>query len=463
MSSEEKSKRLTPQQQQAVEHVQGPVMVIAGAGCGKTLVLTHRIAHLIRSGICRPDEILAVTFTINAAAEIRERVQKLLPDIDVSKLKGQTFHAYCADVLAKAKQKFKIVEDNDLNIYLRKHIEDLPLKIFTRAASPGQFIEQLMRFNSRCQDELVSAHNYFLFVEELKRRPLIQPPRVMKSSEMDGHSREDFIARCEEIAAIYSHVTKLLRDNGWGTFGDMLQQTVTLLKRSAPRLEEERQRCKYILIDEFQDSNFAQIELASLLGGETANIFVVGDPDQAIYKFRGATSGAFEEFRQRYPQCKIVTLSDNYRSTPAILKCAHAVIATNPRPSFGREPLEAKGETREVSAPVELLVSPTDVEAYAIAETIERTQAEMGGRWSEFAVLYKNNDHREAVLAELEAREIPVQVVGADLTDTTALRDLLSAARVVVRPDDSVALMRVAAFSQFTIDPAELKRAMANA
>ena len=463
MASEEKSKRLTPPQQQAVEHVSGPVMVIAGAGCGKTLVLTHRIAHLIRAGICRPEEILAVTFTINSAAEIRDRVQKLLPDVDVSKLKGQTFHAYCADVLAKAKQKFKIVEDADLQIYLRKHIEDLPLKIFTRAASPGQFIEQLMRFNSRCQDELVSAHDYRLFVEELKRRPLIQPPRVMKSSEMEQYSREDFIARCEEIAAIYTHVTKLLRDHGWGTFGDMLQQTVTLLRRSGPRLEEERQRCKYILIDEFQDSNFAQIELASLLGGEAANIFVVGDPDQAIYKFRGATSGAFEEFRQRYPQCKIVTLSDNYRSTPAILTCAHAVIARNPKPSFGREPLEAKGTMRDVAAPVVLLVSPTEVEAYAIAETIECTREQRGGAWSDFAILYKNNDHREAVLAELEARQIPVEVVGADLTDTTALRDLLSAARAVVRPDDSVALMRVAAFPQFSIDPAELKRTMANA
>src|SRR5262249_9498860 len=163
--------------------------------------------------------------------------------------------------------------------------------------------------------------------------------------------------------------------------------------------------------------------------------------DQAIYKFRGATSGAFEEFRQRYPQCKIVTLSDNYRSTPAILRCAHGLIAVNPRPSFGREPLEAKGETREVEAPVELLVSPTDVEAYAVVEQIERRQEKTGCQWSDFAVLYKNNDHREGVLAELEAREIPVEVVGADLTDTTALRDLLSAARAVVRPDDSVALM----------------------
>jgi len=463
VSSEQNTKPLSPPQREAVEHFQGPVMVIAGAGCGKTTVLTQRIAHLLRSGICHPNEILAVTFTNNAAAEIGERVQRLLSDIDVSELKAKTFHAYCADVLAKAKQKFKIVEDNDLQIYLRKHIEELPLKIFTRAASPGQFIEQLMRFNGRCQDELVSAHDYRLFVEELKRRPLIQPPRVMKSKEMDAYSREDFIARCEEIAAVYTHVTKLLRDRGWGTFGDMLQQTVTLLKRSAPRLEEERQRCKYILIDEFQDSNFAQIELASLLGGDTANIFVVGDPDQAIYRFRGATSGAFEEFRQRYPQCKIVTLSDNYRSTPAILKCAHGLIALNPQPSFGREPLEAKGATRDVTAPVELLVSPTDVEAYAIVEQIEHTQAQTGGRWSDFAVLYKNNDHREAVLAELEARQIPVEVVGADLTDTTALRDLLSAARAVVRPDDSVALMRTAAFPQFEIDPAELKRAMASA
>lgn len=446
-----------------MEHVYGPMMVIAGAGCGKTRVLTERIANLLREGVCRPDEILAVTYTINAAAEIRERVAKQLPEIDTSALKAETFHGYCFDLLKRAKKSFKVVDDTDLNVYLRKHIEELPLKLFTRAASPGQFIDHLIRFNARCQDELVTADDYRRYVEELKRLPLIPPPRVMKSKDMDDYSRDEFIARCEEISAVYSHVTRLLRVRRWGTFGDMLVRAVALLKKDPVRLVEEQRRCRFILIDEFQDSNFAQIELASLLGSDEANIFVVGDPDQAIYRFRGATSGAFEEFRTRCPQAKSVTLSENFRSTPPILACAHTLIDGNPATSLGRLPLQAKGELKEITQPVDVVISDTKIEAAVIAQLIERRQSETGAMWSEFAVLYKNHDHREALLEELQARRIPVDVTGADLTDTTELRDILSVARAIVRPDDSVALIRTTALPCFSVNAGELKRAMTSA
>jgi DNA helicase II / ATP-dependent DNA helicase PcrA len=464
VASEEKSNiLLTADQRQAVEHVYGPMVVVAGAGCGKTRVLTERIAYLLRTGVCQPDEILAVTFTVNAAKGIRDRVARQLPDIDVSALKADTFHGYCNHFLKRAKKSFQVVEDTDLKVYLRKHIESLPLKIFTRAASPGQFIDQLIKFNARCQDELVTAQDYGKYVEELKRLPLIPPPRVMRSKEMDSHSRDEFIARCEEISAVYSHVTKLLNTNKWGTFGDMLQDAIKLLRKDAAKLTDERRGCRFILIDEFQDSNYAQIELASLLGGEDANIFVVGDPDQAIYKFRGATAGAFEEFRQRYPHAKQVTLAENFRSTPAVLACAHQHIEANPPSSLGRLPLNACGDLRDVTEPVRVFISAVSTEASAIADAIEQKQAEIGAAWADFAVLYKNHDHREALLEEFHARKIPVEVAGADLTDTTELRDLLSAARAVIRPDDSVALMRTAALGCFAVDPAELKRAMAAA
>lgn len=464
MPSEQKSKAaLTLAQQEAVEHIGGPVAVIAGAGCGKTLVLTERIAHLIGAGACRPDEILAVTYTINAAAEIRERVARMLPDLDCSQLKAMTFHSYCTGVLAQAGKKFAVVDDTDLKVYLRQHIEELPLKYFTRAASPAQFIDHLLKFNGRCQDELVTAADFARFVQELREKPLLAPPRVAKPKDIEKYSREDLLDRCEEIAAVYTHVSKLLKAKKWGTFGDLIQSAVALLRKDPALLAAEQARCRFILIDEFQDSNHAQMELASLLGGAAANIFVVGDPDQAIYKFRGATAAAFEEFVRRYPHCHTVVLEQNFRSTPAILTTAHAFIGQNPAPSMGRKPLQPARSFAGPTAAVEALITKTAHEAWAVAETLERRQAATGQPWSDFAVLYRNHDHREEVVEELRERGIPMEVVGADLLETTDLRDLLAAARAVVRPDDSVSLMRAAALPCFAIDQRALKQAMAHA
>lgn len=472
MAGEEKSKgELTPKQRQAAEHGRGPMLVIAGAGTGKTTVLTERILHLLASGQAQPDEILAVTFTENAADEIGKRVRDKLPHLDASRLQARTFHSYCVEVLKRMERMSTIVEDKDLEVFLRRHVEELPLSIFTKAAQPGAFIHELMTFNSRCQDELVSAPDLTAYVARLKGDPKLPMMRVAKEQEMAQLSREELIARCEEIAAVYDLVTELMRARGWTTFGHLLQATVHALRSNAVELAAERKRCRFILIDEFQDSNHAQIELASLLAGEEKNVFVVGDPDQAIYRFRGATSEAFEEFKRRYPGCRMVNLDSNFRSTQAILTCAHALIDANPATeivtdagaTLGREVLRAAAKHERQPAVTVLLYTGQDAEAQAVAAEIETQQEKSGAPWNEFAVLYRKHDHRDAVLAELHARGIPVDVVGVDLFDDPTVRDLLSAAQAVVSTEDSVALFRTAALPCFAVEPVALQNAMAAA
>jgi DNA helicase-2/ATP-dependent DNA helicase PcrA len=471
MSSEEKSKPPTPQQRTAIEHVSGPMLVIAGAGSGKTTVLTERIVCLLESGAARADEILAVTFTKNAAQEIERRVRKRLPHLDTSELRARTFHAYCAEVLGRMGRMSTVVEDIDLRVYLRRHVSELPLKIFTKAARPDAFIAELIEFNSRCQDELVGAGDLSAYVRRLEADATLPMMRVTKSGEVETFTRVELLARCKEIAAVYAHVTEAMRAKGWTTYGHLIQATVHALRESATELAAERQRCRFILIDEFQDSNHAQMELADLLAGREKNVFVVGDPDQAIYRFRGATSEAFEDFKRRYPGCRMVSLDDNFRSTQAILTCAHAVINANPATEIvtddgrrmEREVLRAANQAPGARPVSVLLYSGHEAEAQAVVAEMEALQQSSGADWKHFAVLYGKHSHRDAVLAELEARKIPVDVVGVDLFDDSAVRDLLAAAQAVMNTDDSVALFRTAALPCFAIDPGQLQKAMAAA
>ena len=464
MASEEKSKgEPTRKQRQAIEHVHGPMLVVAGAGCGKTRVLSARIAHLIRHGHARADEILAVTYTKNAAQELRERVAKLLQNEDGSQLQAMTFHSYCENILTRHNKRFAVLDETDLKVYLRRQVAELPLKIFTKAADPAQFIDDLVSFNSRCLDELVSADEFSQYVKRLERDASLPIPRVVKEKELAKFTREQMLERCQEIAAVYSFVTQRLRANGWGTFGDMLHDAVALLRSDAQSLAEEQRRCRFVLIDEFQDCNHAQIELARLLGGSNRNVFGVGDPDQGIYKFRGATAEAFEEFRARFPGCVTVRLDDNFRSTQTILDCAHAVIAANP--SAGDTDRDLKAAKRfATESPVNVMLAKDwQVEASTVADHIQGLHNDSGTRWDEIAVLYSRHKIRELTVAELQARNVPVQVIGAELTETPELRDVLAVARAMEATDDSVALFRVSALPIFALDDRELQAALQSA
>jgi DNA helicase-2/ATP-dependent DNA helicase PcrA len=292
MQSSKATSAFTPDehQTQAIEHVHGPMLVVAGAGTGKTTVLTRRIARLICDEHARSDEILALTYTDNAAREMRDRVQKEVGSH--CRVQAMTFHAYCNTLLQRCGKGFGVLDDKDLWIYLRKRIRDLHLNYFVRAANVSKFLDDLLDFMRRCQDELVGPDKYAEYVDQLDcgKLPI---PRVTKSKDVNDIGDEEIVGRCREIASVFRVVEQMLAEENLGTFGHMITKAYELLRSDPQQLQQERERARFILVDEFQDANFAQVKILGLLAGGEQNVFAVGDPDQAIYRFRGASSAAF--------------------------------------------------------------------------------------------------------------------------------------------------------------------------
>lgn len=471
MASSKGSPELLPftpdeRQRQAIEHVLGPMLVIAGAGTGKTTVLTQRIVQLVRGGHANPDEIIALTYTENAAREMSERVRKQLGSN--GKVLAMTFHAYCFGLLDRCGKKFGVLDDKDLWILLRKRIRDLHLKHFVRAANVGKFLDDLLDFMRRCQDELVGPEQYREYVGKLERREL-PLPRVAKSK--DALPDEELLGRCHEIASVYSFVERTLEDANLGTFGHMITRAYELLASDESLLSLERAKTRFIVVDEFQDANFAQVKLLHKLAGKEQNIFAVGDPDQAIYRFRGASSAAFGLFQQQFPEAKLVSLEKNQRSLAPILSSAYSVIAHNPSPlsaarggsRYERRPLISARAERitSQSEPVQAVIwRDRALECSDLVSLLRQKQRKLKCSWDKFAVIYRNHQHRDEVVEELSRFGIPFSIEGMDVLDTAEVRDLLACLGAVVSPTDSASLFRVAALPQFKIDPEKLRGAM---
>jgi DNA helicase-2/ATP-dependent DNA helicase PcrA len=459
-----------PQQQQAIDHLAGPMLVVAGAGTGKTTVLIRRIAQLVREGHARPEEILALTYTDNAAREMLERARAELEGSNSEGLQVSTFHAYCNNLLIRTKRNFDVLDDKQLWVYLRRNISELKLNHFVRAANVAKFLDDLLEFMRRCQDELVGPEQYSEYVRRLEGGEL-PIPRVTKSKHADELSDEEALDRCREIASVFETVERLLRERNLGTFGHMILRANELLAEDAELLERERARARFILVDEFQDANFAQIKVLEKLAGTSRNVFAVGDPDQGIYRFRGASSGAFELFQKHFPESKLVVLAKNRRSTTPILRCAHAVIAENPEVAlhagaiqYRRSPLISARDEEQPAAPrppVEAVcVSGNFMEATDLAAVLQARKKQSRCRWKDIGVLYRLHSHRDEVAAELARNEIPFSIEGLDVMDAPEVRDLLACAGAVVSSGDSASLFRVAALRQFAVDPDELRAAL---
>ncbi len=457
-------------QREAIEHVHGPMLVVAGAGTGKTSVLIHRIASLVQQGHAKPEEVLALTYTVAAAGEMRDRVSSLLG----KKIHSATFHDYCNALLRRAKRDFAVLDEKDLWIYLRKRIHELRLEHYVRAANVGQFLDDLLRFLNRCHDELVTPEKYAAYVLRLERGESTVP-RVARSKEKLTDA--EVVGRCQEIARVFATTERWLREDNYGTFSHMITRAHELLTTDEKVLEEERARARFILVDEFQDANFAQIQILAALAGSDANIFAVGDPDQAIYRFRGASSAAFHLFRRHFPRAKLVVLGKNRRSTTPILQCAFAVVDKNPAVfrtgepgefTYRRTPLKSARE-EEASKQGKLLpafaveaISFTgrDAEAPDVVRIIEETRRHSRCKWKDFAILYRSHVNRDDVVQHLAEHEIPFTIENMDVSDTPEVRDLFACVATVVDLSSDANLFRVAALPQFEVDPEQLRSAL---
>ena len=458
-------------QRQAIEHVHGPMLVVAGAGTGKTSVLTHRIENLVREGHAQPDEILALTYTRNAAAEMRERVRTLLAGKTVH---ATTFHDYCLDLLKRCGKGFGVLDEQDLWIYLRRRIRDLHLEHFIRAANIGQFLSDLLKFVARCHDELVTPENYQEYVERLARGE-VSIPRVAKSKSPLTDS--EVLGRCREIARVFSSMETWLSEENLGTFSHMITRAHDVLHSDERVLREARARARFILADEFQDANFAQTRILSRLAGPEANIFAVGDPDQGIYRFRGASSAAFELFQRSFACTRFVVLEKNRRSTTPILRTAFAVIDQNPAVAakdstgarvYQRVPLQSAREEEALNAgqklaspPVEaVILTSRDAEGVNIVSTIRDLQKKARCKWSDFGILYRSHYQRDDVVLELAEADIPFVIESMDVSDTPEARDFFACLSAVVNSGDDVSLFRAAALPCFQVDPEQLRQVM---
>jgi DNA helicase-2/ATP-dependent DNA helicase PcrA len=448
-------------QRLAITHAQGPLLVIAGAGTGKTRVITERIRHLLDSDPSLGGEnILGLTYTKKAAGEMKSRVVKTCGERGRN-VTIATFHAFCETLLKEIDPKITVLEDVDHWILLRRNMARLQLEKYRRLAEPGQFLGDFLRFFSRCQDELVSSEDYQRYADELESD--LQGERKLLDEDTYLERLEN-VALQKEIARAYKASEELLNEKNYFSFGSLITWTVKLLRNDIVLRERFQQRYRHILVDEFQDTNIAQLELLSLLSAEPRNIVVVGDNDQAIYRFRGASFGSFKFFLERFAGWKTgqdstpfrVTLTENYRSTPNILRVATQVIAQNEVsvdfPTKLLSPTRPEGERIRV---IEL--ADEDEEALWVANELERLHCAQSP-WRDFAVLYRQHAHRDRLVEELSHRKIPFVITRLSILEHPLVRDVLAYLRLIAKPYDDVACARVLAAPAWHLEAADLVR-----
>ncbi len=449
---------LTPNQEAAVTHGEGPLLIVAGAGTGKTTVITRRIAYLVGAKRARPSEMLALTFTDKAAEEMEGRVDLLVPygfaDMWIS-----TFHAFGDRVLRDEglalglSTDLRVLSRPEQVVFLRGHLFDLPLNRFRPLGDPTRHLQALVTLFSRAKDEAVRPEDYLALAADLLDRA--------KATPEDASLREE-AAQQEELAACYAAYQRLLAERGMVDFGDQVLLCLRLFREHPLILQKYRERFRYILVDEFQDTNHAQWELVKLLAGPAGNVTVVGDDDQSIYRFRGAAISNILAFTSIYPEASRIVLRDNFRSGQAILDAAYRLIRHNdPDRLEVREHIVKRllARAAEGPSPRHLHCDTVSSEADGLARLVaERVKA---GIWAyrDVAILVRANRDADPFLRAMNLQGIPWRFSGNQgLYARPEVRLLLAFLRVVADPEDTVSLYFLAGSEMYEIDPWQLAR-----
>lgn len=404
---------LTVAQRAAVEHFAGPLLVLAGPGSGKTRVITRRIARLIERGV-HPSEILAITFTNKAAREMSERVQSLLPG---SRIWVSTFHRFCSRLLRERgaavglERNFSIFDTSDQLQVIRHVLNDLNLD--SVHFPPGKIGQRI----SQAKNELLTPDRY-----------------IARHGEGIGTHLEAVVAQ------VYPKYQKQLLEANAVDFDDLLVHVARMLEENEELRHELDQRFRFILVDEYQDTNRAQYQIVASLSQLEPNLCATGDPDQSIYGWRGARIENILQFERDFPNVKVLRLEDNFRSTPEILRTADALIANNVQRKAKRlQTSNASGD------PVEMRVyADGQAEASGIASEI-RSMVEAGEReWKDFAVFYRVNSLSRSLETAMARMRIPFQVAGGvAFFERMEVKDLLAYLRVIENPQDRIAFLRI--------------------
>ncbi|MGB7147984.1 MAG: UvrD-helicase domain-containing protein [Terriglobales bacterium] len=419
--------QLNPQQREAVETTEGPVLILAGAGSGKTRVITFRIAYLIEKIGVMPESILAMTFTNKAAAEMAERVEKLVGGLTIAKPVISTFHSFCVRVL-------------------RRDIEALRIPSTVPGQPPIGLTKNFVIYDESDQQQVVKGIMRRLGLDDKQLTPRNILSRISWAKNHMLDPQEIYLQsadpKTEKIAHIFEEYRKELLKANAMDFDDLLLEAMRLLKSVAAVREYYNRRFQYILVDEYQDTNRPQYELMRLLAGASHNVCAVGDEDQSIYSWRGADIRNILEFEHDFPEAKIVRLEENYRSTQNILGAASAVVANN---------IRRKGKnlwtSRQGGAKLGYYEAPDgENEALFAADTINRyvRQAAESGDTARAAVLYRTNSQSRLFEEAMRRYQLKYHVVGGfSFYERAEIKDLISYLKVVLNPDDSVSLLRV--------------------
>ena len=418
---------LNPQQREAVETTDGPVLILAGAGSGKTRVITFRIAYLIEKMGVMPESIVAVTFTNKAAAEMVERVEKLVGGLSVAKPVISTFHSFCVRVLRRDIEALRIPSTvpGQPPIGLTKNF------VIYDESDQQQVVKGIMR-RMGLEDKQLTPRNVLSRISSAKNHMLEPQDIYLQSAD----------PKTEKIAHIFEEYRKELRKANAMDFDDLLLEAMRLLKSVAAVREYYNRRFQYLLVDEYQDTNRPQYELMRLLAGAGHNVCAVGDEDQSIYSWRGADIRNILEFERDFPEAKIVRLEQNYRSTQNILEAASTVVANNVR---------RKGKNlwtaRQGGAKIGYYEAPDgENEALFAADTINRyvRQAGENGETARAAVLYRTNSQSRLFEEAMRRYQLKYHVVGGfSFYERAEIKDLVSYLKAIQNPDDSVSLLRV--------------------
>ena len=403
---------LNKEQQQAVQHTEGPLLILAGAGSGKTKVLTVRIAHLLAQGV-NPYEILAITFTNKAAKEMKSRVEGLVGDV-ANRIWLSTFHSFCAkflrfelDNFLGYNSNFTIYDTSDSQAVIKAALKALNLddKYYPVGAMIGAISD---------------VKNKLLFASDFRKQA------------------RDFYQ--QKVADVYEYYERELRKNNALDFDDLLLVAVKLLQSNEAVLDKYSKRFRYVMIDEYQDTNHAQYLLAKLLASHWKNIAVVGDADQSIYAWRGADIQNILDFEKDYPNCTSIKLEQNYRSTKIILDAANAVIENNE----GRPKKNLWTDKTEGAKIQHFTAQSEHEEAAFIGDTIAKKHDIHGVPYGDMAILYRTNAQSRVLEEALIKRALPYTMVGGTkFYDRKEIKDVLAYLRVLYNPFDDLSLLRI--------------------
>jgi DNA helicase II / ATP-dependent DNA helicase PcrA len=419
--------QLNPQQREAVETTEGPVLILAGAGSGKTRVITYRIAYLIEHMGVMPESILAVTFTNKAAAEMVDRVERIVGGLSVAKPVISTFHSFCVRVL-------------------RRDIEALRIPSTVPGQPPIGHTKNFVIYDEADQQSIVKSVMKRMGIDDKELTPRIALGRISWAKNHMLDPQEIYLQsadpKTEKVAHIYEQYRKELRKANALDFDDLLLEALRLLKSVFEVRDYYNRKFQYILVDEYQDTNRPQYELMRLLAGTRHNLCAVGDEDQSIYSWRGADIRNILEFENDFPEAKIIRLEENYRSTQNILAAASAVVANN---------IKRKGKnlwtSRQGGTRIGYYEAPDgENEALFVADRIARylREATEHGQTPRAAVLYRTNSQSRLFEEAMRRYQLKYHVVGGfSFYERAEIKDMISYLKVILNPDDSVSLLRV--------------------